>query len=91
MGETAILWIGNAAAVLTTSSFLPQVIRAWRTRSTGDLSLGMLVLFLSGVALWLVYGIALGALPIILANAVTLALIAVLLALKLGLRGPSGR
>ena len=76
--------IGHAAGVLTTISFLPQVIKAWRSRSTGDLSLVMLLTFLAGISLWLVYGLAIGALPLILANGVTLALVTVLLGLKLG-------
>ena len=83
MAETHVALIGHAAGALTTLSFLPQVIKAWRTRSTGDLSLAMLLVFLVGIALWLVYGIILGALPLILANTVTLVLVLVLLGLKL--------
>jgi len=75
--------LGFLAGTLTTISFVPQVAKAWRTRSTGDLSLTMLVTFTSGVLLWLVYGVALGSTPVILANAVTLVLSGVLLALKL--------
>jgi MtN3 and saliva related transmembrane protein len=84
MVDLHVAMIGHAAGALTTISFLPQVIKAWRTRSTGDLSLIMLLVFLTGIALWLVYGLYLGALPVILANAVTLVLVAILLALKLG-------
>lgn len=76
--------IGHAAGVLTTISFLPQVIKAWRTRSTGDLSLVMLLAFLTGLGLWLVYGLAIGSMPLVLANGVTLSLVLVLLAMKLG-------
>ncbi len=78
-----IEFLGFVAGTLTTVSFIPQVLKAWRTRSTGDLSLTMLVAFTSGVALWLVYGVALWSMPVILANAVTLALSGVLLGLKL--------
>jgi MtN3 and saliva related transmembrane protein len=84
MPQLDVTVIGHAAGVLTTLSFLPQVIKAWRTGSTGDLSLIMLLTFLTGIGLWLAYGLAIGALPLILANAVTLALVVVLLALKLG-------
>ena len=59
------------------------MIRAWRTRSVNDLSLEMLVTFNIGVALWTVYGIALGELPIILTNSVTLGLAVILLVFKL--------
>jgi MtN3 and saliva related transmembrane protein len=75
--------IGVIAGTLTTLAFVPQVIRTWRTRSTGDLSLGMLATFTSGVVLWLVYGIATRQFPIVLANSVTLVLALVLLIFKL--------
>ena len=66
--------IGFLAAALTTVAFLPQVIKNWKTKSAGDLSFGMYGLFVCGVALWLMYGVLLEDVPIILANAVTLAL-----------------
>ena len=59
------------------------MIRAWRTRSVNDLSLEMLVTFNIGVALWTVYGLALGELPIILTNSITLGLALILLVFKL--------
>jgi MtN3 and saliva related transmembrane protein len=61
----------------------PQVSRAWRTKSTGDLSLGMLVTFNAGVLCWFLYGWLTGQLVIVLANLVTLALALSLLFLKL--------
>lgn len=76
-------WIGYAAAVLTTSSFIPQAIMTIRTRDTRGISRGMYVIFTLGVALWLVYGIAIGSWPMILANVVTLILAATILGLKL--------
>ncbi|MFH0901804.1 MAG: SemiSWEET transporter [Pseudomonadota bacterium] len=75
--------LGLVAGALTTASFLPQVVRTLRTRSARDISLAMFVLFSAGVALWLVYGILLGAAPIIAANGVTLALALAILAMKL--------
>lgn len=75
--------IGLAAGALTTLSFLPQALKVWRTRSTRDLSLGMYMAFTAGVALWLAYGILLHAWPIILANAITLALAGLILLYKL--------
>jgi len=80
--------VGGIAAVLTTLSFLPQVLKAWRSRSARDVSLLMLLLFLAGVLLWLCYGLALGSLPLILANAVTAVLILAILAAKLRFRTP---
>jgi MtN3 and saliva related transmembrane protein len=65
---------GYPAATLTTVSFVPQVLRTLRTRDTRAISLGMYALFSAGVALWLVYGLLIGAWPIVLANVVTLGL-----------------
>jgi MtN3 and saliva related transmembrane protein len=76
-------WIGAIAATLTTCSFLPQVWRVWRTRHTKDISLLMYALFTLGVALWLAYGILLGAWPIVIANGITLLLAGAVLVLKL--------
>jgi MtN3 and saliva related transmembrane protein len=75
--------IGYLAAVLTTISFVPQVWHTWRTRDVSGISLGMYVVFAAGVFLWLVYGLALGAWPIVVANAITLALALAILAMKL--------
>jgi MtN3 and saliva related transmembrane protein len=74
---------GYPAAFLTTVAFLPQAIQSWRTRDLAGISLPMYSLFTSGVALWLVYGIAIGSLPIILANSVTLVLASMVLWLKI--------
>jgi MtN3 and saliva related transmembrane protein len=83
MTHDAITLIGFIAGTLTTLSFVPQVVHTARTRRCDDLSFGMLFAFGAGVALWLVYGCALHAVPIIAANAVTLALIAAILGMKL--------
>ncbi len=75
--------LGYVAAVLTTAAFLPQVIKTFRTRSTKDISLLMWVLLFTGILCWLAYGWLLGSGPVIIANAVTLVLVAAVLALKL--------
>ncbi len=74
--------LGFIAGTLTTLSFAPQVARAWRTRSTDDLSLAMLVVFLAGVVLWLAYGVVKGDIAIVASNAVTAVLIGLILSLK---------
>lgn len=74
---------GTCAATLTTVSFVPQVWQVLKTRHTGDISLAMYGLFTSGVALWLAYGLMLGAWPIIIANGITLLLAGMVLAMKL--------
>ena len=76
-------WFGYAAAVLTTSSFIPQAVMTIRSRNTRGISLAMYVIFTVGVALWLVYGIAIESWPMILANTVTLGLAGTVLGLKL--------
>ena len=74
--------VGFAAGLLTTLAFLPQAILTWRTRKAIGVSLGMYLIFVAGIVLWLIYGIALGAWPVIIANAVTLLLAAFILVMK---------
>lgn len=75
--------IGLLAATLTTGAFVPQVVRSLRTRDTRGISLVMYSVFTTGIALWLAYGIAVGDLPIIVSNTVTIFLCAAVLVLKL--------
>jgi len=75
--------IGYLAAALTTCSFVPQALHTFRTRDVSGISLGMYSVFTVGIALWLVYGLLLGAWPIVAANAVTLALAGAILGMKL--------
>lgn len=75
--------IGTLAAVLTTVSFVPQAWLTLRTRDVSGISLSMYAAFTAGVALWLVYGLLLGAWPVIIANIVTLLLAASILGMKL--------
>lgn len=75
--------IGYLAATLTTCSFLPQALHTFRTRDVSGISLSMYGTFTLGVALWLIYGVALAAWPIVVANAVTLTLAGAILGMKL--------
>lgn len=75
--------VGYLAAAATTISLIPQALKVIKTRDTHGISLGMYVLFSTGVILWLVYGILMKASPIILANAVTLFFAAIILFYKL--------
>lgn len=72
----------SAAGLLTTVSFIPQVIQVWRTRHTKDISLGMYAIFTAGVGLWLVYGIYLSSWPIIFSNGITFLLAGTVLLMK---------
>lgn len=74
--------IGYPAAFLTTIAFVPQAWQSWRTRDLSGISLPMYTLFTLGVALWLGYGLVIGSLPVIAANAVTLLLALLVLWLK---------
>lgn len=75
--------VGYLAAILTTCSFVPQAWKTFRTRDVSGISLGMYSIFASGVAMWLLYGLLLGAWPIVAANAITLALALAILVMKL--------
>ncbi|WP_190810024.1 SemiSWEET family sugar transporter [Flagellimonas sp. S3867] len=74
--------IGLIAATLTTSSFVPQVYKTWKDKSTKDISLTMYLVFLLGTFLWLYYGIQYESLAIILANVITGLLVLFMLVLK---------
>jgi MtN3 and saliva related transmembrane protein len=75
--------LGYVAAIFATGSFVPQVIKTWRTRSAEDLSLVMLLSHIVGMTLRLIYGVSIGSTPIVLANAIAVLLDVVLLAMKL--------
>ena len=75
--------VGLAAGFLTTVAFVPQILKIWRTRSARDVSLRAFTLFTVGVAGWLAFGILRQDPPIILWNAVTLALATTILVMKL--------
>ena len=83
MSTTLITAIGFAAAALTTLAFLPQAVKSWRSRSTRDVSLGMILILVIGIVFWLAYGLLRADLPIIAANAVTLLLAGSILVSKL--------
>ena len=72
-------WLGYAAATLTTGAFVPQAWHTFRSTDLAGISLSMYGAFTLGVALWLLYGLALGEWPIIVANTITLALAATIL------------
>ena len=76
-------WLGSVAGFCTTVAFLPQVLKVWRTRSARDVSMGMYSVFTLGVICWLAYGWLLMIWPIIVANIVTLVLVALVIAMKL--------
>jgi MtN3 and saliva related transmembrane protein len=78
--------IGYVAAFLTTASFVPQAWHTFSTRDVSGISLGMYSAFTSGVACWMIYGLLLGAWPIVVANVITLSLATTILVMKLRYR-----
>lgn len=74
--------LGYLAAIFATGSFIPQVVKTWRTRSAEDISFLMLFLHITGMVLWGTYGFLLGAAPIVVANAIAILLDVALIVLK---------
>jgi len=74
--------LGLVAATLTTTSFVPQVYKAYKHKSTKDVSLSMYLALLVGLILWIVYGAYIQSLAIILANVITSVLVILILILK---------
>ena len=75
--------VSATAATLTTTAFVPQALHIIRHKETRAISLYMYVTFATGVALWLVFGCLIGNWPIIVSNAITLALALAIVAMKL--------
>lgn len=75
--------LGYIAAILTTSSFLPQMFRIIRTKHTKDISLWMYLVLISGIVLWIMYGFISRSWPVVGANVITLAITTVILVLKI--------
>ena len=71
------------AAIITTTAFLPQVYKTWKTKDTKALSLTMYTAFFIGVTLWIIYGFYLNSLPMIIANIITAISALTLIGLKL--------
>ena len=80
---TVTALIGLMAALCTTASYIPQLKKCWETGSAGDLSLKMFSILAAGIALWVIYGVLQGDAVIILANSVSLVLLAGILYFRL--------
>ena len=83
MGYNLNEYVGLCGAFLTTTAFLPQVYKTWKTKDVSSLSLPMLIMFLLGIVLWLIYGFLINSPSIILANIVTILSSVLLLYFKL--------
>ena len=78
-------FIGFLAAICTTASFVPQAFKVYKTKRVEDISLGMFFLMSLGVALWDVYGFMINALPVTVANTITLVFSFYILSMKIKL------
>lgn len=85
------MYIGYAAAFLTTVSYLPQAVKTIKTRNTDGISVLMYLCMVTGVFFWLIYGIAIGDKALIAANAVTLLFALPILAIALVNQAARGR
>ncbi len=74
---------GFIAAALTTIAFLPQALKTWRTKKADDVSIVMLITFITGLFFWIIYAISANALPVLIANITTLILNMTILTLKI--------
>jgi MtN3 and saliva related transmembrane protein len=77
-----IEYVGLLGAFLSAVTFIPQVVKAWQSKSVGDLSLLMLLIVMTSVVVWLVYAFYLKLLPVIIANSIIGALCLLLLHFK---------
>ena len=75
-------WVGWAAAILTTVSFVSQAVKVIQTRDTASISLWMYILFTTGIACWLAYGLLIGDVSMTAVNAITLILTTIILVKK---------
>jgi len=78
-----IEFFGYFAAILTTLAFIPQLIKTLKTKKADDVSLTTLIMFLTGVAAWIIYGIQISSKPILVANTITFLLNFLILVFKL--------
>lgn len=83
MGNELHPLVGYFAAFLTTTAFVPQAYKSWRSRDLSGISLPMYAMFTAGVGFWLFYGLLIDSAPVILANLITFILSSTVLGLKI--------
>ena len=75
--------VGYLAAILTTIAFIPQAMLTWKKKHAQGISLGMYIIFTTGILMWLIYGLCIGVWPLIIANTITLVLAGFILIMKI--------
>jgi len=83
MNNVAWYALGAVAAALTSFGFVPQIVKMWRTKSVRDVSPLTLLQMVTGVSLWIVYGVHLDNWVVIIANVVSLSTLAITLTIYL--------
>ena len=71
LNNLSVEFYGYFAAILTTLAFLPQLIKTFKTKKANDVSLITLIMFLTGVSSWIVYGYKISSIPVLTANIIT--------------------
>ncbi|MFH2020646.1 MAG: SemiSWEET transporter [archaeon] len=74
--------VGNLAAIMTSSAFIPQILKGWKNKHLNDLSYMLSIFFVIGCSLWLAYGIYLKSFPMIAANITALIFNILLIGMK---------
>jgi len=75
--------VGAAGGIVSSVTFLPQVVKIWKTKSAKDLSMGTLLFLVLNVSLWLLYGILTNLYPIIITNGIVLSMVFIMIYFKL--------
>ena len=75
--------VGAAGGIVSSVTFLPQVIKIWKTKSAKDLSMGTLLFLVLNVSLWLLYGVLTNLYPIIITNGIVLSMVFIMVYFKL--------
>src|SRR3954471_11042449 len=75
-------YVGYFGSFLTSITFIPQVYKAWKTKSVGDLSIWMMLIVVLSTVVWLVYAFAIGSGPVIVANSIVFVLSVLLIYFK---------
>ena len=83
MDQINIEIFGYFAAVLTTIAFVPQLLKTIISKKAEDVSLTTLVMFLTGVGSWIIYGFRIQSKPILIANVITFILNLLILIFKI--------
>ena len=83
MEKFNVEFFGYIAAVLTTLAFLPQLIKTVKSKKAEDVSLTTLIMFLTGVGSWIIYGFKINSKPILIANIITFGLNLLILIFKI--------